>query len=301
MRIQVILNPYADNGRGKDCAALIDEVARQYGGVDIVLTEHPGHAIALARTAVNEGYDMVVAAGGDGTIGDVVNGLVQGNKASTKLGIIPIGSGNDLAWDLGVALDVETAVTRLFSNETKTIDLARVEDDQGRYRIVDNNVGIGFDAIIVIETERITRIHGFFKYLLAVLRTIALYYQTLHLNMTFDQENLERDTLFISFGLGRRHGGGFMLTPDADHEDNLIDSITVKPINRVTMMYMLLSVLRVAHTKSKHVTMRQNEQIIIKSDSPMPIHTDGEVFAYPKDNVRQLTITSLPSAIEVVV
>ena len=119
--------------------------------------------------------------------------------------------------------------------------------------------------------------------------------------MTFDEENLERDILFISFGLGRRHGGGFMLTPSADHTDNLIDSCTVNPINRITMLYMLLSVMRVAHTKSKHVTMRQNQQIIIKSDSPMPIHTDGEVFAYPKDNVRQLTITSLPAAIEVVV
>lgn len=301
MRIQVILNPYADNGRGQDCAALINEVARQYGGVDIVMTEHPGHAVALARTAVNEGYDLVVAAGGDGTIGDVVNGLVQGNKASTRLGIIPIGSGNDLAWDLGVALDIETAVSRLFANETKTIDLARVEDDRGKYRIIDNNAGIGFDAIIVIETERITRVHGFFKYLLAVLRTIAFYYQTLHLKMAFDEENLEKDTLFISFGLGRRHGGGFMLTPNADHTDNLIDSCAVNPISRITMLYMLLSVMRVAHTKSKHVTMRQNQQIIIKSDTPMPIHTDGEVFAYPKDNVRQITITSLPAALEVVV
>lgn len=301
MRVQVILNPSADNGRGAASRALIEEAARPFGSVEVVPTEYPGHAAALARTAVNEGYDLVVAAGGDGTISDVVNGLVHGNKARTKLGIIPIGSGNDLAWDLGVSLDLKTAVARLFSGETKTIDLARVEDDHGRYRIIDNNLGVGFDAAIVIETETITRVHGFFKYLLAVLRTIAFYYQTMHLKMTFDDEHQEKDILFISFGLGRRHGGGFMLTPDADHADNLIDSCTVNPINRITMLTMLLSVLRVAHTKSKHLTMRQNQQVTIKSDTPMPIHTDGEVFAYPKDNVREITITSLPAAIEVVV
>ena len=301
MRIRVILNPCADNGRGIEYVELIADAAQPFGGVDIVQTEYPGHAIVLAQTAVSAGYDVVAAAGGDGTISDVVNGLVDGQKAHTKLGIIPIGSANDLAWDLGMAMDIETAVSRLFSDQTKTIDLARVEDDLGRQRIIDNNMGIGFDAVVVIETERITCVHGFLKYLLATLRTIAFYYKTLHLKLTFDNENLEQDALFVAFGLGRRQGGGFLITPDADHNDNLIDTCTVNPINRITMLYMLLSVMRVAHTTSKHVTMRQSGHIIIKSDGPLPIHTDGEVFATVKDNVRQVTITSLPAAIEVVV
>lgn len=301
MRVQVILNPSADNGRGAASRALIEEAARPFGSVEVVPTEYPGHAASLARTAVNEGYDLVVAAGGDGTISDVVNGLVHGTRASTRLGIIPIGSGNDLAWDLGVAMDIETAVSRLFSNEIKTLDLARIEDDLGRYRIVDNNLGVGFDATVVIETERITRLYGFAKYLLATFRTIAFYYDTPRLTITFDDETISQETLFITFGLGRRHGGGFLLTPDADHTDNLIDTCMVDPINRVTMLRTIVAAMKGAHTNKSFVAMRQNEQIIVKSDSPMPIHTDGEVFAYPKDNVRQITVTSLPAAIEVLV
>ena len=147
MRVQVILNPWADRGRGAQQAELIQRVAQQYGGVDLVQTERPGHAIELARQAADDGYDMVVAAGGDGTISDVINGVMRGNKGIARLGIIPIGSGNDLAWSLKISTDVETAVHQLFKGQPRTIDLARIEDDQGRFRIVDNNIGIGFDAL----------------------------------------------------------------------------------------------------------------------------------------------------------
>ncbi|MCA9957111.1 MAG: acylglycerol kinase family protein, partial [Anaerolineales bacterium] len=109
MRVQVILNPWADRGRGAQQAELIQRVAQQYGGVDLVQTERPGHAIELARQAADDGDDMVVAAGGDGTISDVINGVMRGNKGIARLGIIPIGSGNDLAWSLKISTDVETA------------------------------------------------------------------------------------------------------------------------------------------------------------------------------------------------
>lgn len=301
MPIKVILNPNADNGRGAAQAQQIEDAAQPFGGVDLVLTERPYHAVELAKQAVADGYDIVVGAGGDGTISDVVNGLVQAGNAQTKLGIIPTGSGNDLAWDLGISTDVKTAVSRLFSGETTQIDLARIEDEYGRSRIFDNNLGIGFDAAVVIKTETITRAHGFLKYLLATIHTILFSYQAPHMQLTFDDQTEAQETLFLAFGLGRRHGGGFFITPDAQHDDNLVDSCTVDPVNRLTMVRMLLAVMRGTHTKEKFVTMRQNETIIVKSDRPLPIHADGEIFAYPKDNVRQVTIKSLPAAIEVIV
>lgn len=300
MRVKVILNPYADHERGRRCITKIKEAARPYGGVDLVLTERPGHGRALAQQAVAEGYDLVVAAGGDGTVSEVVNGLVQDGKAAARLGIIPIGSGNDLAWSLGISTEIETAVKILFSGQPKSLDLAHVEDNHGRQRLFDNNMGIGFDAIIVMQTESITRIHGFLMYLLATLRTIAFYYDTPRLEMQFDEKSRNQDALFIAFGLGPRHGGGFLLTPDAQQNDNLIDSCLVNPVPRLTMMIMLLKVMKGSHTTHKAVSMNQNKRIIVKSDHPMPIHVDGEMFAYPKDNVRQVTVTSLPAAIEVI-
>ena len=300
MRVKVILNPWSDRGRGVEQAAVIQQVAQQYGGVDLVQSERPGHARELARQAADDGYDLVVAAGGDGTISDVVNGLMRGDKAVAKLGIIPIGSGNDLAWSLGISTKVATAVHQLFNGSPKAIDLARIEDDKGRFRIVDNNVGIGFDAVVVIETETITRVHGFLMYLLAVLRTIMSYSQLPKISAHYDNELVEQAITFIAFGVGPRGGGGFLLTPNAKQDDNLVDTCTVNPIGRLTMLSLLLSVVRGSHIKSKHVTMRQNKRIWIRGDRPLPIHTDGEMFAYPQDDVREVTVTSLPAAIEVI-
>lgn len=301
MRVKVILNPWADRGRGTKQAAVIQQTAQRYGGVDLVESERPGHALELARQAADAGYDVVVAAGGDGTISDVVNGLMRGDKGVARLGIIPIGSGNDLAWSLGISTEVETAVHQLFNGTPKTIDLARIEDDKGRFRIVDNNIGIGFDAVVVIETESITRVHGFMMYLLATLRTMMSYSLLPKLIIHFDDEEIEQSVLFIALGVGPRGGGGFLLTPDAKQDDDLIDSCTVDPIGRFTIISLLLAVMNGSHVKSKHATMRQNKRIRIRAERPLPIHTDGEMFAYPQDNVREVTITSLPAAIEVIV
>ena len=301
MRVKVILNPWSDRGRAIQQEDTIEGTARQYGGVDIVLTERPGHAQELAQQAADAGYDLVVAAGGDGTIHEVVNGLVWGGKANARLGIIPIGSGNDLAYTLGMTTDTETAVQRLFIGHPQIIDLARIEDDRGRYRTFSNGIGIGFDATIAIQAEGITRIHGFPMYALATLRTIAFYYRTPYCKIHFDDESISQDVLLLAIGLGKRAGGGFLLTPDAVVNDDFLDSCTVNPVGRLTMLNMLPRVMKGTHVTSKHVTMRKSRRIYIKSNMPLPIHTDGEIFAYPKNNVREVIVTSLPAAIEVII
>lgn len=301
MRVKVILNPWSDRGRAARLQSRIPEWASQAGGqVDLALTSRPGHAKQLAREAAAAGYDLVAAAGGDGTVHEVVNGLVQGGKANAALGVIPIGSGNDFAFAQGIPLDAEQAVQRLFTGQRHLIDLARVEDEHGRFALFDNNLGIGFDAIVVIQTEAITRVHGFLMYFLAVLRTIALYYQTPHLDLNFDGERVAQEVLFLAMGLGPRGGGGFFLTPDARHDDDRIDSCTVNPIGRLTMLGMLAQAIKGTHVNSRHVTMRQSQRIVVQAHQPLPIHIDGEIFAYPRDNVRQITVTSLPQALQMV-
>lgn len=301
MRVKIILNPWSDQRRAVQRKEQIETLTRLYGRADIVLTERPGHAADLARQAADEGYDLVVAAGGDGTVHEVVNGLIRGGKADVAFGVIPIGSGNDFAFGLGIPLEIEAAVARLYAGSQRVIDLARIEDDQGRYEVFDNNFGFGFDAIVVIRSEAITRVYGFLMYFLAVLQTIALYYETPQVEIWFDDEKVTQKTLFLAMGIGPRGGGGFFLTPDAVYDDDLIDSCLVNPIGRLTMLGMLGQAIKGTHIHSKHVTMRKNKRIVVKSNMPMPIHIDGEMFSYPKDNVRQVTITSLPAAIRVIV
>ena len=301
MRVKVIINSRSGRGRGREQSDIISTLGRRYGDLDIFPTKEPRHATELAAAALGEGYDLVAAAGGDGTVHEVINGLMRGNEATLPLGIIPIGSGNDLAFGLGFHEEAEEAIERLFHGKLRPLDLARVTDERGKTEVFANNFGIGFDAIVVMRTETITRLHGFAMYFAAVLQTILFYYNTPYLESVFDGESINQRSLFLYLGLGPRGGGGFLLTPDAKWDDGLIDSVLVNPIGRLTMLKMLSSAMKGTHVTSRHVTMRQNREITVKSSSPMPIQLDGEMFAYPRDNVRQVTITSLPAAIQVMV
>lgn len=301
MRVKVIINSRSGRGRGREQTDIINTLGKRYGELDFFPTKRPRHATELAAAAADEGYDLVVAAGGDGTVHEVINGLMRGDKAALPLGIVPIGSGNDLAFGLGIKEDPEECVKRVFTGTPHPIDLARITDDRGKTEVAANNLGIGFDAIVVMRTETITRLHGFAMYFAAVLQTIMFYYNTPYLQMTFDGEPVNQGSLFLYGGLGQRGGGGFLLTPDASWEDDLIDTCLVNPIGRVTMLRMLGSAMKGTHVTSHHVTMRQSREITVRSSAPMPIQLDGEMFAYPRDNVRQVTITSLPAAVQIMV
>jgi YegS/Rv2252/BmrU family lipid kinase len=295
----VILNPAADHGRSQQLAALIPEWSEQFGGCDLWSTDGPGHATALAKSAVEQGYELIIAAGGDGTIHEIVNGLVQEDTSPVPLGIIPWGSGNDYAFGLNLAEDPAEAYRHIFDGRRRRVDLARLADDRGRTELAMNGIGIGFDATVSIQTRTITRVHGFAMYMLAVLRTIALYYQTPRLQIRFDDQLVERRTLMLSIGIGPRIGSGFLLTPDAVVHDGLLDSCAVNPIGRLTMLQLLPKAMTGNHITSKHVVMRRSHSIEIISNMALPIHADGEIFAYHEDNVRQLIITSLPAALTI--
>lgn len=301
MRVRVILNPAADLGQGLRYKENIIAEGRKHGGLDLVVTECQGHAFQLAREAAAGNYDVVVAAGGDGTVHEVINGLLQDGKPDCKFATIPIGTGNDFAYALGVSQDVPRAVETLFRNQCRQVDLAQAVDDRGIKKFFANNFGIGFDANVVIRVKSITTLHGFPKYFWGVLKTLALDFRPNRFDLRFDEEKLIEDVLFVAFGLGGRHGGGFMLTPEALNDDDLIDSCTVRSMSRLQALRFLNSAVQGTHVTNPLVTMRQSKQIEIMCGDPLPMHIDGEVFAFPEDNVHQVTIKSLPSAIEVLV
>jgi YegS/Rv2252/BmrU family lipid kinase len=299
MKTQIIFNPAADHGRAQQLKESVVALASEYGEIKLVTTGKPGDGRQLAEAAVDDGYELVVAAGGDGTVHEVVNGLVHGGRAQATLGVIPLGSGNDFAFGLELTAEPEIAIRRLFTGEPRYVDLARVEDDRGRYVLANNGIGIGFDATINIQSRTITRVHGFAMYTLAALRTIALYYQTPYMEVLFDSEKVEQEILLLAIGLGPRVGGGFQLTPDAVHDDGQLDSCLVNPVGRATMLMMLPKVMKGTHVTSKHVTMRRSSYIDVISSMPLPVHVDGEIFAYPEDNVRRLSVNPIPGVLPV--
>ncbi|NCF66661.1 MAG: YegS/Rv2252/BmrU family lipid kinase [Chloroflexi bacterium] len=301
MRVKVILNPCADLGRGFQQKKLIETEGEKWSGLDLTVTDRPGHARKLARLAAAEGYDVVVAAGGDGTVHEVVNGLKDDGDSGVKLGVIPVGSGNDFAYAMNIPEEVPLAVERIFQGRSCPIDLAEVVDDRGINILFGNNLGVGFDANVVIRVRAVKRLHGFPRYFWGVLKTLALDFRPFQFQMRFDDESLAQDVLFVAFGLGARHGGGFMLTPNAQNDDNLIDTCTVRPMNQLMALFLLNSAVHGTHVEKPQVTMRQSRQIEISCSEPLPVHIDGEVFANPHDDVHRLTIRSVRGAIDVMV
>jgi len=194
---------------------------------------------------------------------------------------------------------LDSAIKNIFTGSARLIDVAHIEDDRGRKEYVANGMGIGFDATVSIQSRTITRVHGFALYALAALRTIAFYYQTPHMKIQFDDEYVEQNALLLAIGVGSRIGGGFHLTPDAIFDDGLLDSCLVDPMNRALMLRLLPEAMRGTHVSSNHVTMRRNRRIELTSDIALPIHVDGEIFAYHEDNVRKLLITTSQSALPV--
>ncbi len=301
MKIRVILNPMADRGRAIQNRRQIQAQLAALGDVELVTTDHPGHGVPLAQAAVNTGADLVVAAGGDGTVNEVVNGLIRAPEPRPRFGIIPLGSGNDFAFAMGLPIgDVPAAAERLRTGAHRAIDLAHLRDNRGRERFVANAVGIGFDAAVNIEAHGIRGVYGFPLYLLATLRTLASGYRQPNLAIQFDDRAIDQQSVMLTVGLGPRTGGGFHITPDARHDDGWLDSCLVASIGRLTILALLPRVMRGTHITSPHVALFRSRVVRLTASEPVPIHVDGEIYAAPGDGVTRLTVECLSNALRII-
>src|SRR5439155_18691748 len=205
-RIKLIFNPMSDRGRSGRRAADLRTIVDTHGVADWVATQHAGHAVELAARARLEGYDTVVALGGDGTVHEVVNGLMQvGAAERPRLGVVPIGSGNDFAFGAGVSIDVGESIGRIFTGTPRAVDVAVARDDHGRVAHWANTLGIGFDAKVNIMSRTIRGLHGFPMYLVAVFRTLAQDHEPATLRLRFDDgATTERRVSMLTLGNGPR-------------------------------------------------------------------------------------------------
>jgi diacylglycerol kinase family enzyme len=215
-RIKLIFNPHADRGRAWNYASALQSIVERRGGASWSATEYPTHATELAAQAAREGFDIVTAVGGDGTVHEVVNGLMPIPEADRPLfAAVPIGSGNDFCSNNGIAEDREEAMHRVFDGETKTIDMGILVDNTGHTEYFDNTVGIQFGAFATLHSHKITRLQGFMMYLWAVIRTIILNHDAPRMTITTDQETIEQEVQYLVLCNGPREGGGFFVAPEA--------------------------------------------------------------------------------------
>lgn len=300
-KIKVIVNPSADLGRAWRYSSELRKIVEEYGHADWAGTVYPVHAKELALQAVEENYDLVIAVGGDGTIHEVVNGLMQAPKdRRPQLGIVPFGSGNDFSHAVGVDSRLNYAVKQIFNGQPKAIDIGKLRDENGRVEYWSNAVGIGFDTLALIRFQQMTRLRGFLAYMAAVLQTIAKGIDSPHMVVKTDRETWEENILMFVSCNGSREGGGFLVAPEAKPDDGVFHYAWIEEISRLMLLRILPEVMKGTHERFRQVRLGEFESLSIKSDGPLYIHTDGEVFTGLDSDVREIEIQILPGAIEIV-
>jgi len=294
MPAKIILNPYANRwGAGKMATGVADTLKGLGYDFDLVQTQGPGDAVMLARQAVREGYDPIVAAGGDGTISEVVNGLLaEADVAPVRLGLLPLGSANDYVVQLGVPLDVEAACRNLVEARCeRVLDAGRVND-----RVFMNDVNMAFGAQVNVEAATIKRLRGSLIYLGGVFKALR-HYHLPRVTFAWDGGRLEDKPILLAYvGIGWRTGGVFHLTPDALQDDGQLDFIYGDAMSRLQTLRLLPKTFDGSHIHAPAVFSTRCTWLDVTSAEPMPVLADGEIICR---DARELHIRVLPGALRV--
>lgn len=273
----VILNPAAANGRAGRLLGWIRERLESRPEVRLEVTRRPGDAQGWASES-SRVHDRVVAVGGDGTVQEVVNGLVDGG-AGASMGIVPVGSGNDLARSLGLPADPAEAWTAAIGRGTTGLDVARARGAGGRARWFASAGGIGFDAQVAhAMVERRGWQRGRAGYLATALTELRRF-PNRRVRLAFDDGSvIERRVLLVALANGAYYGGGMHIAPGALVDDGLMDVCIVGDIGRLDALRQLPNLYRGRHVTHPAVEMRRARSVEIEGEPGTLIHLDGEPF-----------------------
>lgn len=302
-KVKLILNPMADMGRAWKTANELRPIAQEFQGeLTWSGTVYPTHAIELAKQAAEEGCDLVIAMGGDGTVHEVMNGLMQvPQEKRPVLGVVPIGSGNDFAYSMGIQAKPSHALANALKAENvRVVDIGLLTDPHGRREYFDNTLGLGFDAVVTIRSHKLPIVKGFLMYLTAVIQTIILNHDPARVQIRTEKEEWDSEVLMVTLCNGPREGGGFMLSPDSKNDDGIMEFVNVNRVSRMMMFRLVPEFMKGTHSRFKQVQMGSFKTFSLTSDKPLYIHADGEIFTSFGSNLKQVRVEILPQALRVV-
>jgi len=287
----LIVNLIAGQGR---CRALFPRVRTELDrrGIvyDLHCTNEPLEAVDVAKMGIEAGFSRIVAMGGDGTVNEVVNGLLG---TESLLGVIPAGTGNDFIRMLGIPADPFHALDVLVDGDERTIDLGRVAGD----RCFVNGLGIGIDAHVAREVLQMERLRGATAYLYAAIKGVFRF-KAFPVAIRSEDWHLELSCLSLDVANGQYCGGGFRLAPKADIADALIDIAAIGDFPKLERLIRLPQARAGKHLGLKQVHYHQVTAAEISSPAKVIAHMDGEPYQLPRDS---FTVTVLPAALRVLV
>ena len=303
MKYLVIVNPISGRGYAEKMIPEIEAGMQKHGlEYELVRTERPWHAAEIAERAARDGCDVIVVASGDGTANEAVNGLMRARAAGfnhSAFALLPVGTGNDMAYGLGMRGTVEESIAVLARNYRKKIDIGIVKGGdypEGRYFV--NGVGIGFDAAVGFVAVKIRWARGLLAYLIAVIQTVFIYYKSPTIEITYNDVTFTQPCLMASIMNGRRMGGGFYMAPQGDPGDSHFDLCIVSEASRMRIFGLIPYFLKGTQASQPEVTTGRTHKISVKAlKGTLPAHCDGETLC---ESGRELSAEIIPAAIEII-
>jgi len=266
-KVFLVINRHAGHKEGaKALEVVVPYLMKKDCLVEYSFTDHRKHATELAEKAAADGFDIVVAVGGDGTVNEVAQGLYG---AGVKMGIIPMGSGNGLARELGISMDMQKSAKALIKGKNLKVDVCKLNDQ--RFLCTS---GIGFDAMIADKMSKASS-RGFFKYVQLVIQE-SIFFKPIEVRMKIDGNLIEESIFLITFANASQFGNNAYIAPGASMTDGIIDVVVVKKFPKIWMPVFAIALFSKLVTRLPFVDCYKAKVIEIeKADSPY-FHFDGE-------------------------
>ena len=305
-KVLIILNPVAGHGKSK---RMMPEVIKRLrgNGVDfeVVETAGPGHAVEIAAAATGNGFGVIAAMGGDGTLSEVLHGLLYNEEEPAvprfprlKVAVIPSGTGNDFLGGSDLLTGWEAAVDSLANPVVRQVDVLRLTDSSGLCRYVANSVGIGYDAYVVKRMGELgTRKIGKLSYMVEALRGLLYFNPVAAEVLTGDAPAKSYQELWLfAVTNSEKFGGGMRVCPGAKIDDGILNSAFLYGVPRRSLVGLIFLVRAGKHVGKPGVVMQTGTRVTINVPEGFPCHVDGDTVdvKYP------VTIDILPGLLPLV-
>lgn len=294
MTAYVILNPYSGRWKARRRRAEVEDCLHA-AGIEFVITETdgPGHGTDVAENALRSGYTPILVAGGDGAIGEVINGLYRAQPEGVlgPIGVLPLGTANDLVHNLGLPLDLPSAARAVARGRTRRIDLGLANE-----WVFDNNSAVGLEPMVTIENARMVWLRGVVRYLVAALVAIARK-PTWDMHLEWDDGTYDGPVSLVSVGNCPVTGGLFRMAPAADPADGQLTFVYGYAPTRLKMLTLLPRAISGEYVKDPSIHQHHTRQLNIRTSPATPIQLDGELRA---DDLQEVVYRCLPARLDVI-
>ena len=299
MKAELIVNLTAGGGKPhKHLNTVLKHLKENGLNFKVCTTSHQGEAVELAQKAADNGAELIVSVGGDGTVNEIVNGIMK-SKNNPPLGIIPLGWANDFIKSTNIPSDIMEACKILIRGKIKEIDVGIIN----KKMYFANICGVGFDAEVAQLANQMKSKHpnlhilSAFVYVFATVKKLLSPFSYHHVKITFDGQEIHSKILFIAISNGKFYGGRFKITPKAILDDGLLEICTVEEMGRFKYLMSIPKVFKGTHESIKGINFYRAKEVAIQSSELILAQVSGEVI----EGQKEFTITLLPKSLKLIV